>query len=209
MAMDKERMQELAALNAVGALDGEDDTEYRRLVADCAFLRHEVTAYSQVLAGLVQSLPATVKPPPELKARIFQKIGQPQEPDRWFEALSRVLPPHVGGFAFLPQAETGGWYKLAVPGAAFKLLSLDRERGYAVALGKLDPGAHYPSHHHFGGEDLYMLTGDLKIGDQVLHAGDYHHAAAETTHPINSSEDGCTLLIVLSTETLVAQLTAK
>ena len=62
---------------------------------------------------------------------------------------------------------------------------------------------------------FYALTmlpypsGDLHIGDQALHAGDFHHAEAGTHHPVNFSEGGCTLLIVLTTEDLLAQLEAR
>ena len=51
-----------------------------------------------------------------------------------------------------------------------------------------------------------MLSGDLHIGEQVLHAGDFHHAAAGSSHGVNWSEAGCVLLAVLSQEDLVAQL---
>ncbi len=120
--------------------------------------------------------------------------------------LKRLLPPEAGGFASVHGAGLSGWHKLPVPGAFFKLLSVDRERGFAVTMGKLEPGACFPTHDHSGSEDIYMLSGDLHIGDEVLHAGDYHHAAAGTTHPANSSTDGCTALIIVSTEDLLAQL---
>ena len=48
--MEKNRLQELAALNAIGALDGGDAEEFRRLVADCAYLRHEISAFNHVAA---------------------------------------------------------------------------------------------------------------------------------------------------------------
>ena len=208
MAIDKERLQELAALNAVGALDGEDAVEYQRLVADCAYLRQEIAGFNEVAARLAQTLPVTVRPSSALKASIMQRLGEAPTPDPRLAALSQLLPRQTEGFAFLAQAEASGWQRLRVPGAAFKLLSWDRERGYAVALGKLAPGAQYPAHPHHGPEDLYMLSGDLHIGSQVLQAGDYHHAAPGTAHPVNFTEAGCTLLIVLTTENLLAQLAA-
>ena len=54
---------------------------------------------------------------------------------------------------------------MPIPGASIKLLSLERERGYAVLLGKLEPGSRYPAHVNVGPEDFYILTGDLMIGD--------------------------------------------
>ena len=82
-----------------------------------------------------------------------------------------------------------GWKPLPVPGAYIKPLSLEKERGYAVLLGKLDPGTRYPAHLNAGPEDFYILTGDLFIGDRKMVAGDFHHAAqAHTTRRIIPSQ---------------------
>ena len=87
-----------------------------------------------------------------------------------------------------------------MPGAWIKLLSLERERGYAVLLGKLGPGVRYPAHTNVGPEDFYILTGDLHIGDRKLSAGDFHHADAGSLHGENYSVEGCTLVAVLTLE---------
>ena len=68
------------------------------------------------------------------------------------------------------------------------MLSLEQERGYAVLLGKLEPGARYPAHINSGPEDFYILTGDLVIGDRKLVAGDFHHADAGSRHEENYSD---------------------
>jgi hypothetical protein len=44
---------------------------------------------------------------------------------------------------------------------------------------------------------LIILTGDLHIGDRALSPGDFHHADGGTSHPVNYSIEGCTLLAVL------------
>jgi anti-sigma factor ChrR (cupin superfamily) len=83
---------------------------------------------------------------------------------------------------------------------------MDEARGVAVVLGKLGPGARYPAHQHDGPEDVYMIAGDLHIGDEVLRAGDFHHAEAGSVHGVNYSEQGCTILVVLTAQDLMAQL---
>jgi len=93
-----------------------------------------------------------------------------------------------------------GWKPLPVPGAYIKPLSLEKERGYAVLLGKLDPGTRYPAHLNAGPEDFYILTGDLFIGDHKMVAGDFHHADQGSHHAENYSIAGCTLLAVLTTD---------
>jgi putative transcriptional regulator len=207
--MNLDHVRELAALQALGALEGDDARELASLLADCDCLRNEIAAFNDVAAALAQALPATARPSPELKEKILRRIDAGADAERRLAELSRTLPPRSAGYSFLAQAEAGEWQSLPVPGAFYKLLSIDRDRRLAVALGKLAPGARYPAHRHLGPEDVYMLSGDLHIGDQVLHAGDYHHAEAGTSHPVNYSEHGCTLLIVMSTENLLAQLGAR
>jgi putative transcriptional regulator len=93
-----------------------------------------------------------------------------------------------------------GWKELPVRGAWVKLLSLERQRGYAVLLGRLEPGVRYPAHTHAGAEELLILSGDLRIGDLTLRAGDFHHSDAGTSHGVNYSVEGCTLMAVLPAE---------
>ena len=50
-------------------------------------------------------------------------------------------------------------------------------------------------HHHGGAEECYVLEGDLRTGDVWMHAGDYQHAAAGSVHPVQSTVQGCLLLI--------------
>jgi anti-sigma factor ChrR (cupin superfamily) len=106
----------------------------------------------------------------------------------------------LAGLRFLEGGDQKGWKQLPVPGAYIKLLSLERERGYAVLLGKLDPGVRYPAHPNTGPEDFYILSGDLVIGGRKLAAGDFHHADKGSHHTENYSVAGCTLLAVLTTD---------
>ena len=106
----------------------------------------------------------------------------------------------AAGLSFLLGDDSAGWKELPIKGAWIKLLSLERERGYAVLLGRLDPGTRYPAHVNAGPEEFYILTGDLHIGDTELNAGDFHHAERGSWHEDNSSVNGCTLLAVLTAD---------
>ncbi len=204
--MPRNRFSELAALHALGALDESEAREFQRLLAEeTASGRAELRAFENVAAALAKTAPSAL-PSPGLKERLMRRLDPPAPPDPRLDQLRQLLPPLKEGLGFVPSAETTGWLPLPVRGAYFRLLSLDQARGCAVALGKLDPGAHYPAHRHFGPEDIYMLSGDLHIGPQLLRAGDYHHAAAGSSHPVNHSDGGCTLLIVISTQDLMAQM---
>jgi anti-sigma factor ChrR (cupin superfamily) len=127
-----------------------------------------------------------------LKEKVMQRIDA-------IEAARRPASLPFG-LKFLPGADQSDWKPLPVPGTAIKLLSLERDRGYAVLLGKLEPGARYPAHVNSGPEDFYILTGDLVVGDRKLVAGDFHHADRGSRHEENYSLEGCTLIAVLTTD---------
>jgi len=199
--MTLEQIEELAALHAVGALDGEERVRFEELLqsgnADaCRALREFRDAAA--ISGAA-SVPAAA-PSPALKQKILRTIESRE--------TRRSVPAGVLGpeFQFMPGDSSEGWKPMRVPGAFIKLLSFNREQGYAVVLGRLDPGGRYPAHRHSGAEELYLLSGDLRIGDRTLRAGDFHHSDPGTYHDDNVSEQGCMLLAVVSSEQVLQEL---
>jgi hypothetical protein len=189
--MITEQQHENASLYALGTMS---ETESRAFEAE---LRGNTE-----LAGLVRNLLRTadllamsrpMTPPPALKEKVLSRIGGKfEQTDTTFTALA--------GLRFMERAERQDWKPLPIPGAFIKLLSLEKERGYAVLLGKLDAGVRYPAHTNAGPEDIFILTGDLVVGDRKLVAGDFHHADAGSQHEENYSVAGCTLIAVLTTD---------
>jgi anti-sigma factor ChrR (cupin superfamily) len=191
--MITEQLQEQAALFALGTLGPE---EQQRFAADVRanpelkeFLWSLQRAMDKVaLAG------STATPPRELKDKVLRRIRDHVEQS----GAQQRSPAASAGLRFLAGAETSGWKQLPIPGAWIKMLSFEQVRGYAVLLGKLEPGVRYPAHTNAGPEDFYILTGDLQVGEQTLRAGDFHHADAGSQHGENYSVEGCTLLAVLT-----------
>ena len=60
----------------------------------------------------------------------------------------------------------------------------------------LAPGTRYPIHHHHGGEECFVVSGDFHVEGRCLGAGDFHHAEGATDHGESFTEHGCRLLIV-------------
>lgn len=207
MNENKEQISELAALHSVGALDGGDARVFAHLLKRNPEAGPEAAAFAGVTEALAQALPKSPKPSPALRERILRHAERSKAREAVVANL-KLLPPSAGkdGLAFLKEAASPGWLPLPVAGAFVKLLSYDETSNHAVVLGKLDAGARYPAHTHKHGEDVYMLSGDLHIGEQVIRAGDFHHANAGSTHDVNWSEGGCILLAVLSKEDLLDQL---
>jgi len=201
--MINEQQSELASLYAVGALTAEESAQFERELASNAELRAYVRGLQRT-TDLLAISSATAKPPAQLKDKVLAKIdavGSSRCDDR---TAQRAVPTSalaaLAGLHFEDAATEKGWKALPIPGAYIKLLSLERERGYAVLMGKLDPGTRYPAHVNAGPEDIFILTGDLVIGDRKMRAGDFHHADGGSQHAENYSVEGCTLLAVLTTD---------
>jgi anti-sigma factor ChrR (cupin superfamily) len=207
---NNEQTGELAALKSLGALDGADVEKLAQLLASNADTRQEVAGFEKVVEAMAKALPVEAKPSSGLKDKILQAAKQSSARKAATAGLKNLLPP-VGadGLAFLRSAGNSGWLPLPVRGAYVKLLSFDDTSSQAVVLGKLDAGASYPAHTHKYGEDIWMLSGDLHIGNEVINAGDFHHADAGSKHDVNWSKDGCVLLAVLSKEDLLDQILRK
>lgn len=191
--MNLERFKELAAGFAVGALEGAEAAEFRTLLhAASAEDRREAAQIIDAAGLIALSLPRE-NPSPSLKGKIMARIKPPQATPELFE--------------FVRGGEDSGWHALKVPGAFVKVLSIQKERGYAVLLGKLDPGTSYPAHHHLGAEQLFILEGDLNIGGVTLQAGDFHNAKAGSNHGVNSSAQGCKIMAIVSIDDLQGLMT--
>jgi anti-sigma factor ChrR (cupin superfamily) len=187
--LDRDRLQELAALYASGALDRDEAALVDRLLSDAAFLKAEIAGFANVTASLAEGA-VDHKPAPDLRERLLKQI-QPASP----------AAAGQKEFTFVRSSD-GEWQGLPVPGAFVKVLSIDSAAGIAVVMGKLEPGTRYPGHRHINSECVYVLTGDLHIGAVRLEAGDFHRAAAGSVHDVNYSEAGCTILSVISMEDL-------
>lgn len=82
-----------------------------------------------------------------------------------------------------------------VTGVFIKSLMFDAEtdRSPTILL-KFEAGATYPLHNHPGGEEIFVLEGDVKLGKDELETGDYLFTAVDNKHRV-SSKKGCVLLL--------------
>jgi quercetin dioxygenase-like cupin family protein len=90
------------------------------------------------------------------------------------------------------------WKPLAEPGVTgieVKVLQYDREaRRAPTILLRFAAGASYPAHVHPGGEEIFVLEGDLRLGRDHLYAGDYLYTAPGNIHAARSV-GGCVALV--------------
>ncbi len=90
------------------------------------------------------------------------------------------------------------WKPLAEPGVSgifVKVLRFDKETGRApTILLKFDAGAAYPAHNHPGGEEVFVIEGDISLGKDDLQVGDYLYTPPNGKHAARS-RNGCTVLV--------------
>ncbi len=87
-----------------------------------------------------------------------------------------------------------------VKGVFIKSLLFDDEtqRSPTILL-KFEAGATYPLHNHPGGEEIYVLDGDVKLGKDELNAGDFLFTAVNNKHRV-STKNGCVLFLKVPQE---------
>ncbi len=86
------------------------------------------------------------------------------------------------------------WRSVSTPGVAVKLLREDKASGASTFLLRVDAGARVSLHDHPGGEELFIIEGDLRVGAEHLKIGDYLYTPPDGQHAA-SSEGGCVVLV--------------
>lgn len=89
---------------------------------------------------------------------------------------------------------SGEWID-AGPGLKIKIMHEIPALRRQTFMAWLQPGCEYVDHDHDQDEEIWMIEGDLIIGDIVLKAGDFHVAKAGKHHPTHHTKTGCICLI--------------
>ena len=85
-------------------------------------------------------------------------------------------------------------------GIYVKALRFDGQAGRAPTfLLKFDAGASYPNHNHPGGEEVFVLEGEVRFGPNQLGAGDYLYTPPGEMHPV-FSRTGCVMFFIVPEE---------
>ena len=123
-------------------------------------------------------------PSPDVRAKLMDRVHAATEPS---------------GFTFTWSADQD-WMPHPVPGIKMKVLALNRRRRYATLLLDVEPGTHFPAHHHGGAEECYVVSGSLFTCGRRLGPGDFVHADANTDHGELYTEEGCRVILVVPPE---------
>lgn len=169
--------EDLAGAYVLGTLDADAREACRlRIVEDAAFAAL-VERWERRLVPL--ALDDEVPPPSGLFDAIMARI----------DASGVELP----GTRTMRAGE-GAWIAVS-PGLSIKILNRIAALNRHTFMARLEPGAEYVDHDHEQDEEIYMISGDLIIGELVLKAGDFHVAQAGRHHPVHRTKTGCLCII--------------
>ena len=145
----------------------------------------DAVEFDELVALALAELAAGPAPPPAVKARLMSQI-----------AGDSTLP---AGFS-IRMIRDHDWVPHPVPGIRMKVLSINQRSGYATLLLDVQPGTHFPSHHHDGDEECYVVSGSVITLGRRLGPGDLVHADAGTDHAELWTDEGAMVLLVVPPE---------
>ena len=88
----------------------------------------------------------------------------------------------------LASASGRTWKPTGVDGVEICVLHQNETNGGSALL-RFRAGARFPKHNHPGGEEVYIVSGKVTIGDQLLQAGDYLWTDANQVHDAKAIEE--------------------
>lgn len=185
---------ELAPLYALDLLSAEEKYWVESQILASPDLAAELREYENAVAAIPYTVPA-VPVSPDLKQKLFEHLNLATSDHRSAQHASAQAPsapePQPIASDFLAvRSQQLKWQPHTTPGVFIALLHRDMILRQVVGILRADPGVRYPLHRHADVEELYMLSGDLIIGDQIYGEGDYIRSAPGSMHA-PYTETGC------------------
>ena len=200
--MNCDELQQLTAIRALGALDGDEFARLEKRLVEDELARMELARFFDVAAALAQSAVPSRSAPPALRGKILDRIRQTPQLKPGQQPAAPAAKPPVPDFGFI--RSDAPWMDTPLPGIRLKVLSLSEKQDYAMLLVELGAGSVYPEHDHSSTEDTYVLTGDLQTEGRSLGPGDSFHAEPGTHHQPLTSVNGCTALFIVPKQEFLA-----
>ncbi len=165
---------DLAPFYALGLLNQPEKEWVEQQVALYPELEEELAAYG----AAVTALPYSVPPMPmaeDLKGRLLERL-ELDPPD--LDPLPESSPQPF----LMVRSQDLNWQPHLIPGIQIAIVHADSVTRELAGFLKAEPGVRYPYHRHAATEEMFMLEGDLVVGDEVFGPGDYIRFLPGTAH---------------------------
>jgi anti-sigma factor ChrR (cupin superfamily) len=144
----------------------------------------DIVEFAAVVALGLAATARGPEPRPAVRQQLMARLAASPDPD---------------GFVF-HLAASDRWLPHPVPGIRMKVLALNEKRGYATLLLDVAPGTRFPSHHHGGAEECFVVSGSIYTCGRRLGPGDFVHADAGTDHGELWTEEGAQVILIVPPE---------
>lgn len=165
---------ELAPLYALDQLNEEERRWVEQQILECPDLAEELIGYQSGVTAIAYTVPS-LPMDSTLKDRLFDRLELDPPPS---EAV--IAPPFIAYQAI--RSQELNWQPHPTPGVEVAIVHTDEMKREIVGFLRAEPGVRYPFHRHAAIEEIFMLEGDLVVGDEVYSAGDYLRSNPGSTH---------------------------
>jgi anti-sigma factor ChrR (cupin superfamily) len=183
-------ISDLAALYSLGVLTQHEARAFEEHLAEgCQSCAEELRSF-ELTVGAIGLGSSEAQPPAAMRAQLLSRVAESGSD----EASQRST--EKGSEQFVSILDTDGDWLEVQKGVLVKRLYVDKATGIATSLLRMLPGTSLPVHKHLGVEQFLILEGDCVVAGQKLGSGDYHRAAAGSTHQSTYTEHGTLLLLI-------------
>lgn len=130
----------------------------------------------------------------EVAAAEARRAAAPNLPGRIASTEAELRARREPGW-FVSRAHEDEYVPTGAPGVSMRMLFVDPRRRAVTCIMRLEAGAVLPAHSHDNSEEYLLLEGDLRVGDQLLSAGDFQRTAPGFRQADQTSPHGCLLLL--------------
>ncbi len=207
--------RDTATIHCMGGLTSDESALYVAHLEWCDACRRELELAQADVARADEALAlesiADAHAPvvsARVRGRLLERLSEaPREKqgvtgglDRTWRRWSAELPAGASteGLAegmYAVAGDVDAWEPVGIPGIEVKRLAVDPARRTATMLVRMAAGTSYPPHRHAAVEECLVLSGDLRVGERELRAGDFQISQTNSVHPVQSTREGCLLYI--------------
>ncbi|MEB3294646.1 MAG: cupin domain-containing protein [Synechococcales bacterium] len=194
---------ELAPLYALDVLEERDRVWVDHQIQELPELQAELQDFQLAVTAIAYATPP-VPLAPALKSRLFDRLEltSPEQSAPEPVSIPDVAPlpdvapsqPDLRQTLKTVRSQNLKWRAGRIAGVEIAVLHLDPKRREVTSLLRAEAGVVYPTHIHAQFEEIYMLFGDLRVGDQTYWAGDFLRSEQGSAHA-PSTETGCMFIV--------------